>query len=204
MSKLKQALTLFLDYFKIGLFTFGGGYAMLSLIEKTFVEKRKLITEEEFLDITTIAESTPGVIAINSATYIGYKALGILGSAIATIAVSLPSFLIILLIAIFYETLSSIKIISYILKGLSIAVIFLIFRAGLKLFKIEKKSVLTLIISSLSLISILVIKYFNLPFSSIYLILIGGAITLIAYLITLLKERRNEKWYTWHFSLHSS
>ncbi len=166
---------------------------MLSLIEKTFVEKRKLITEEEFLDITTIAESTPGVIAINSATYIGYKALGFIGSLLSTVAVSLPSFLIILLISIFYESFSEIAVIQHILKGLSIAIIFLIFRAGLNLFKIEKKNVITLIITSLAFISVLIIKYFRLSFSTIYIILIGGFITLLSYLIRLLIERRKKK-----------
>ena len=196
MSKFKTIMTLFLDYFLVGLFTFGGGYAMISLIEKTFVDKRKQITKEELLDIVTIAESTPGVIAVNSATFIGHKIAGILGSIVATIAVALPSFLIILLISIFYDKLSNFPIISFMLKGLSIAVIFLIFRAGVKLFKIEKKSVITLIITSLAFIALLLIKFFNLNFSTIFIILIGGAITLIYYLIILLIERRKKEWFS--------
>ena len=79
-NRLKLILQLFIDYFKIGLFTFGGGLSMISLIQKTFVEKRKFITDDELLSITAIAESTPGVIAVNTATYIGYKVAGFFGA----------------------------------------------------------------------------------------------------------------------------
>ena len=94
MEKIKHALKLFLTFFKIGLFTFGGGYAMISLIENECIEKKKWITNEEFLNCVALAESTPGPIAINSATYIGYKVAGFLGSLFATLGVILPSFVI--------------------------------------------------------------------------------------------------------------
>ena len=92
-------LSLFLTFFKIGLFTFGGGYAMISQIKETIVEKKGWIDEEELMQMITVAESTPGPIAINMATYIGYKKGGVLGSACATLGVVLPSFIIIVLIA---------------------------------------------------------------------------------------------------------
>ena len=95
MKKSKLILTLFLNFFKIGAFTFGGGYAMLSLLENEFVSKRAWLTKDEFLDMLAIAESTPGPIAINSATYIGYKTAGVAGSVCATLGVVLPSFIII-------------------------------------------------------------------------------------------------------------
>ena len=95
MKKIKQLFELFCIMFKIGLFTFGGGYAMVGIMENELVERKKLIEHEEFLDLLAIAESTPGPIAINSATYIGYKRCGILGSAFATLGVVLPSFIII-------------------------------------------------------------------------------------------------------------
>lgn len=192
-NKLKLLLTLFIDYFKIGLISFGGGLAMIPLLSKTFVEKRKYITDEDMLYITTISESTPGVIAINCATYIGYKVMGVIGSIVSTIAVSLPSFIIILILSIFYDRLSEIEIISYILKGLSIAGEFLIFRAAFKLFKTSKKSFINYIIMGLSFLSILMIKFFKLDISSIFIILSGGLVSLIVYLISVIKEKNKNK-----------
>jgi chromate transporter len=93
MKKLKEYLGLMLTMLKIGLFTFGGGYAMLALLENEFVSKQKWMEKDEFLDMAAIAESTPGPIAINAATYIGYKQFGILGSVFATLGICLPSFL---------------------------------------------------------------------------------------------------------------
>ena len=98
---LKKLLKLFLIYMKIGLFTFGGGYAMIALIEDEIVSKRGWITKEELADIVVIAESTPGPIAINCSTYVGYKIGGFIGSAVATTAVVIPSFVIIYLISLF-------------------------------------------------------------------------------------------------------
>ena len=95
-------LDLFLTFAKIGLFTFGGGYAMIALLENEYVSKKKWLKQEEFLDVVAIAESTPGPIAINSATYIGYKVCGVLGSAFATLGVVVPSFTIIFIISLFY------------------------------------------------------------------------------------------------------
>ena len=94
LNKAKDLLTLFLTFFKIGAFTFGGGYAMIPLIQKEAVEKHKWISDEDILDIIAIAESTPGPIAINSATFMGYRVAGVLGSAAATFGTVLPSFLI--------------------------------------------------------------------------------------------------------------
>ena len=95
---MKKILTLFLTFFKIGAFTFGGGYAMLALLENELVDKKKWLTRDEFLDMTAVAESTPGPVAVNSATYIGYKIAGIGGAAAATFAVCMPSCVIIYVI----------------------------------------------------------------------------------------------------------
>ena len=95
-------LKLFLTFFEIGLFTFGGGYAMISLIENNCVEKKKWITHDEMMNITVIAESTPGPIAINCATYVGLKKGGFLGALLATLGVVVPSFIIIFLISMYY------------------------------------------------------------------------------------------------------
>ena len=98
-------IELFITFAKIGMFTFGGGYAMISLIEHECVENKQWITSDELMDVTVIAESTPGPIAINCATYTGYKKAGISGAIIATIGMILPSFLIILLISSFMDNL---------------------------------------------------------------------------------------------------
>ena len=94
--------TLFFTFFKIGLFTFGGGYAMIALLEEEFIQRRRWLDKDEFLDMTAIAESTPGPVAINSATYLGYKLAGVPGAAASTVAVCLPSFLIIYAISLFF------------------------------------------------------------------------------------------------------
>ena len=100
MSKIRE---LFGTFFKIGAFTFGGGYAMVALLEHEFVEEKRWLTREEFLDMVAIAESTPGPVAVNSATYIGYKLAGVAGAAASTLAVCLPSFAVIYLISLFFD-----------------------------------------------------------------------------------------------------
>ena len=186
-------MSLFFDYFKIGLFTFGGGYAMISLIEKTFVEKRKYITNDELLDIIAIAEATPGVFAVNSATYIGYKVLGFLGSLFSTLGVILPSFIIIFTISFFYEKFIQIEWIGAIISGLMVAVVFLIFRAAIKLFKSASKDWVSYFLMALSFTSLLLIKFFVINFSTIYLILIGGAFSLIIFFVRLLIIKKKKK-----------
>ena len=104
-QEVKSLETLFFTFFKIGLFTFGGGYAMIALLEEEFIQRRKWLDKDEFLDMTAIAESTPGPVAINSATYLGYKLAKVPGAATATVAVCLPSFLIIYAISLFFEQL---------------------------------------------------------------------------------------------------
>ena len=99
---MKKYLDLILSFLKIGAFTFGGGYAMISLLENEFVSEKKWIEKEEFLDVVAIAESTPGPIAINAATYLGYKHLGFFGSLMATVAICIPSFIIIFAISLFF------------------------------------------------------------------------------------------------------
>lgn len=184
-KKPNTLLTLFLDYLKIGLFSFGGGLAMLPLIERTFVEKRKYITSEELLNITSIAEATPGVIAVNCATYVGYKIKGFLGSLVATIGAVLPSFVIILIVSIFYEKFMQVALIKHFVNGLTIAGSYLIFRAGIKLFKSSKKDALSYILIAVSFFCLMIIKIFNVNFSTIYFILIGGFVSLIVYFINL-------------------
>jgi len=180
---MKKILALFLTFFKIGLFTFGGGYAMISQIREVIVEKKGWITDDELLQIITIAESTPGPIAINMATFIGYKQGKVLGSAMATLGVALPSFIIIFIISLFLKQFMEIKYVQYAFAGINSAVAFLIVKTGFTMLKkIEKKplSIASFIIvfSLMILFDVLAIK-----FSSIYFILIGGVIGIIYYSI---------------------
>lgn len=126
---------LFGTFFKIGAFTFGGGYAMVALLEHEFVEKKRWLTREEFLDMVAIAESTPGPVAVNSATYIGYKLAGVAGAAASTLAVCLPSFAVIYLISLFFDRFLQLTVVANAFKGIQACVIYLILSAGVKMLK---------------------------------------------------------------------
>ena len=185
---MKKYLSIFLTMIKIGLFTFGGGYAMLALLENEFVEKKKYMDKDEFLDMVAIAESTPGPIAINAATYIGYKKLGFLGALLATIGVCIPSFVIIYSISLFFDAFLSIKLVEYAFRGIQVCVIYLIFSAGVKMFGKMKKTPFTLAVSLSVIVLMLVFAVFAVKFSTILYILICGIIGLFAYFLGAMKK----------------
>ena len=187
---MKKHLNLFLTMLKIGLFTFGGGYAMIALLENEFVSKKKWIEKDEFLDMVAIAESTPGPIAINASTYIGYKMLGFLGSFIATIAVCIPSFVIIYTISLFFDTFLSLTLVSYAFRGIQVCVIWLILSAGLKMLKQMKKTPLNIVILSAVILCMAAFSVFSVSFSTIFYILISGTVGLFVYIIGLLRKRK--------------
>ena len=191
MRKVKGYLSLFLTMLKIGLFTFGGGYAMIALLEKEFVEKKKWLEKDEFLDVAAIAESTPGPIAINAATYIGYKNSGMIGSMIATLGICIPSFVIIYAISLFFDAFLSLTLVAYAFKGIQICVVYLILTAGLKMLKQMKKTTFNMIIISITLICMIVFSLFAVKFSTIFYILISGACGVAVYLLG--KIRKEEK-----------
>ena len=180
--------TLFFTFFKIGLFTFGGGYAMIALLEEEFIQRRRWLDKDEFLDMTAIAESTPGPVAINSATYLGYKLAGVPGAVAATVAVCLPSFLIIYAISLFFEQFTQLTVIANAFKGIQVCVIYLIFSAGVRMLQALDRSLFSsgvllsvfLAMTSLSLAGISV--------SSILLILLSGAAGVAAWLLGRRKE----------------
>ncbi len=182
MKKKRLLPTIFLTMMKIGLFTFGGGYAMLALLENEFVEKRSWLEKEEFLDMVAIAESTPGPIAINSATYIGYKKAGVLGSALATVGVCIPSVVIIFLISLFFDSFLAIPLVANAFRGIRICVIYLILSAGLKMLSGMKKNLMTLSIFISTLLLMCLCTLFSKAFSSILVILISGVIGLSVHL----------------------
>lgn len=191
MRKVKGYLSLFLTMLKIGLFTFGGGYAMIALLENEFVEKKKWLKKDEFLDVAAIAESTPGPIAINAATYIGYKNSGMIGSMIATLGICIPSFVIIYAISLFFDAFLSFTLVAYAFKGIQICVVYLILTAGLKMLKQMKKTTFNMIIISITLICMIVFSLFAVKFSTIFYILISGACGVAVYLLG--KIRKKEK-----------
>ena len=136
---LKNLYLLFIKFFKIGAFTFGGGYAMLSLIHAEVVDKMKWLSGEEMSNIIVIAESTPGVLSINTATFAGYKTAGFWGALSATLGVTLPSLIIIGIISLFYDAFRDLRYVSYAFNGLRAGVVLLIFDAVLKLSGKNKK-----------------------------------------------------------------
>ena len=180
---MKLLFELFLTFSKIGLFTFGGGYAMIPLIENVCVSKKGWITHEEMMDITVIAESTPGPIAINCATYVGLKKKGFWGAVAATFGVILPSFLIILLISFFLDRFLEIKWVASAFKGIKIAVGILILDAAIKMISKMKKEPLPIVILSLVFACMLLISIFALRVSTIILMLTAALAGLSVYLI---------------------
>ena len=193
MKKLKTLWLLFITLFKIGAFTFGGGYAMIAVLQKELVERKKWIEQEEFLDLVAIAESTPGPIAINSATYIGYKVAGVLGSFFATLGVVLPSFIIIFLISLVFDKFLSLVWVQYAFRGIQACVAFLIISAGYKMLKSLKKTAFNIILFALTLLLLVGLSIFAVEFSTIFYVLIGGVIGLTTYFIGLIKTKKQDK-----------
>lgn len=184
----KSLGTLFFTFFKIGLFTFGGGYAMIALLEEEFIQRRKWLDKDEFLDMTAIAESTPGPVAINSATYLGYKLAKVPGAATATVAVCLPSFLIIYAISLFFEQFTQLTVIASAFKGIQVCVIYLIFSAGVRMLKALDKSPFATGVLAAVMLGMVGLSLAGVSVSSILLILLSGAAGVAAWLIGRRKE----------------
>ena len=193
-DRVRLALTLFLSYFKIGLFTFGGGYAMIALIEREFVVRKKWINEVELYEIIAVAESTPGPIAINCATFVGYKILGFFGSFLATLAVCIPSFAVIYLISVFYDAFMALTAVSYAFEGIKVGIALMITAAGVNMIKKGKKNAFAIGIFLLTFAAATCIDIFNLDFSTIYLIFIGAAAGIVAQIIRdAVSKKKGEK-----------
>ena len=190
---MKKCIQLFLTLFKIGLFTFGGGYAMIALLEGELIEKKAWIGKEEFTDMVAIAESTPGPIAINAATYIGFRQGGIPGALCATLGVSLPSFIIIFIISLFFDAFLSLTYVTYAFRGIQVCVIYLILSAGIKMMKELKKTPFNMILLSLTVVCMLVLSLLAVSFSSVFYILIGGGVGVFVYLLRLLSKKRRKE-----------
>ena len=189
---LKRTLNLFLTFFKIGAFTFGGGYAMVGLIHKEMVEKKKWISDEEMLDIIAIAESTPGVIALNTATYVGAKVAGVLGAFFASIAVMLPSVIIITAISFAIEEFGNNKYVKWAFLGIRSAVAALILNAAIKLSKHNEKKLVCYIVMGVALV-LAVLSTFEIIALDMVFIILGAALFGIIWGIITRKVKPEKK-----------
>ncbi|MBQ2326944.1 MAG: chromate transporter [Clostridia bacterium] len=181
---------LFLTFAKIGFFTFGGGYAMIAMIENICVENKKWITHDEMMNITVIAESTPGPIAINCATFTGYKKAGFAGALAATFGIIVPSFAVIYLISMFLDNFLELTLIANAFKGIKIAVGILILDAAFTMIKKMHKKKLPRAIMACSCAAMLCINIFSLNFSSISLMLAAAAVSLAVFVLGIAPEQK--------------
>ena len=168
-SYMKELFDLFWTFCKIGALTFGGGYAMLPLIQREIVENKKWSTEKEILDYYAVGQCTPGVIAVNTATFIGFKLKGIIGGIVATLGVVFPSLIIILIIASFLQSFADLSIVQSAFAGIRVAVVALIITTVIKLLKSSIKDYLGVIIA---IIAFIISAFIGL--SPVYVVIAAG------------------------------
>ena len=177
-----RKLELFLSFANIGAFTFGGGYAMIPLLQREVVENKKWIDERQMLDITAISQSTPGPLAINAATFVGYKIEGVIGAILATLGVVLPSFFIIIVVSVLFNIFRDNVIVNNVFMGIKAGVIILIIEAAIKLSKQIKKNVFNFV---LLLLSFLITVFTSI--NVIYVLIACGLCGVICYGLNLIK-----------------
>ena len=183
-EKLKKVFQLFITFIKIGAFTFGGGYAMVPLIQRETVEKKKWINDDDILEIVAIAESTPGPLAVNSATFVGYKTAGVLGAAAATIGVVLPSFTIIYFISFVIDKFENNTAVKYAFSGIRAGVLALIIKALWTMSKKSAKNIISFIITAFAFI------FAALNINVIYIILACAVTGIVSSLIMSGREKK--------------
>lgn len=186
-------LELFFTFMKIGLFTFGGGLAMLSLIEEECVGKRHWITHEDVMDVTVIAESTPGPVAINCATFVGFQQAGILGAIVATVGVVIPSFVIIYGIALFMNDFMEYTIVANALKGIAVAVGITILDVGISMIIEMKKNKQSVGIMLTAFVLMLLTDIFAWNLSSVTLLFVAAIFSLVAFQIKKIYGKREQR-----------
>ncbi len=179
---IKECFTLFCTFFKIGAFTFGGGIAMLPMLKKYLVEDLHYIKEEEMLDYFAISQCTPGVIAVNIATFVGFKRGGFWGALMATLGVVFPSFLIIVILAHFISNASNVVWFEKVVKGVNIAVTSLLVRSFVP---ISKKTIIDVPTFFIFFISFIAIVFFSI--SAFYIVIISGV---LGYIIKGLNNKK--------------
>ena len=172
-------LSIFISMVKIGCFAFGGGYAIIALLEGEFVAKRKWIDRDELYDVVAIAEGTPGPIALNVATYVGYRMRGTVGAIVATVGMCLPSFVIMYLISSFYDQFMEIGLVASAFKGVCICVIDLIACAGIKMLRRMKKTPLNILLYTVTCLGMIAFSLLDIRASSLWFVVASGAIALL-------------------------
>lgn len=179
--------------FKIGMFTIGGGHAMLAFLQNEFVSKRGWVEKDEFLDMVVISESTPGPIAINIATYLGYQRAGFWGALFSTVGMCVPSLIIIYLISLFFDAFLSLTLVQYAFRGVQACVVYLVFSMGLGLLKSVKKDLYSVIVLGTVFLCATLFSLFAVNFSTIFYILICGALSVLLYLIRRISKKEEKK-----------
>ena len=174
---MKELIQLFTAWFKMGLFTFGGGYAMLPMIQREAINKYHWASEEEIMDYYAVGQCTPGIIAVNTATFVGYKVKGILGGIAATLGVISPSIIIIFLIASLINNFSQLEVVQHALNGIKVAVCVLMFVAVEKLIKGAIKDKMTF---AIALVAFLLAYFTNI--STVLIVLCAGVVGYVLFL----------------------
>ena len=188
-EKFKEIMRLMLTFMKIGAFTFGGGYAMISLIKDECVDKKGWMTDEELTNMVAIAESTPGPVAVNCATYVGHKISGVIGALGATFGVVLPSFVIIYIISIFFNDFLEIPLVAKAFKGIEVGICVIIMSVGVKMFIELKKTAINMAFFAIALAVITAVNFLGIGFSSVYLIIAAAVMGMVVYGISEKKEK---------------
>ena len=190
-KSLKTLLNLFLTFFKLGIFSIGGGPTMLTLLQGELVEKKGWITNDELMEMTAIAESTPGPIAVNLATYLGYKKGGFFGALLSTLGVIITPFALMFCISLFLENLLSFEAIKYAFIGVKVGVVFLLLKVTITLVKSLKKDWFGITLLCVVTTAMVLFTIFAINFSAIYFILIGAVLGLLIYGI--IPKKRSKK-----------
>ena len=193
LMKKVSCLKLFLTFLKLGLFSFGGGPAMLMLIKEEIVTKKGWMNDEELAEMVGLSESTPGPIAINLATYLGYKKHGFLGSLSATLGVMVPTFFIMFIVSMFFRNLMQYEAVQFAFMGVKVAVVFLILRVAISLAKNVKSSGFSVILFLIVAILMIAFHYLNIDFSAMYFILIGLLLGLLVYSLIIPLTQKNKE-----------
>ena len=187
MKKQHKLLELFWTFFKIGAMTFGGGLAMMPIMRREVVEKEHWVDDDDIIQILVISETTPGVFAVNAATFIGYKIAGFWGSVVATLGVVVPSFIIISIISLFIVQFKELTLVSYAFYGIQAGVSILILRAAMKL---SKKVRFNIFATAIFASSILVALFTGI--SVIYILIVSAILGLLYGFLNSVKEAKQD------------
>lgn len=186
--RLPEPIRLFLVFLKIGAFTFGGGYAMIPVIERELADKRKMVEHQDLLDVIAIAESTPGPIAVNAATFIGMKCSGFVGALFATVGVVLPAFFVMLIVSALFQAFRSLKVVSYAFMGIRAGVLALIVRAAFTMFKACPKEIFGWVLMALSFVAVAFLRI-----NTLAVILVCALVGLSSVILVRFRQKDREQ-----------